>query len=162
MKTWLSPKVKKALPSRLHGLGFFACADITRDEVVAVKNGHIMTRREIDELAITGQPELPIDADLFICPMTEEEKKESMLYINHSCEPNVGMRGDVCVIAMRNISADEELTIDYGMVYNGEYSMECLCGTDTCRKVITGNDYQLENVKRYGVYCSAYIQSIQN
>jgi len=38
-----------------------------------------------------------------------------MLFINHSCEPNVGFAGNVVLVAMRDIEAGEELTTDYAM-----------------------------------------------
>ncbi|MEN9649388.1 MAG: hypothetical protein RL094_355 [Candidatus Parcubacteria bacterium] len=159
MKTWVSEKVQKALHSKISGLGLFTIQDIKKDEVIAVKNGYIMNREQLKMLNITGQPELPLADDLFISPKTEEEKIESMLYINHSCTPNTGMRGDVCVVVMRDVEAGEELTIDYGSVYNGEYEMACLCKSPNCRKVITGNDYLLPEVKKIGKYASAYIQT---
>ena len=38
-----------------------------------------------------------------------------MLFINHSCEPNVGFAGDIVLVAMRDISPGEELTTDYAL-----------------------------------------------
>jgi SET domain-containing protein len=35
-----------------------------------------------------------------------------MLFINHSCEPNVGFAGNVVLVAMRDISPGKELTTD--------------------------------------------------
>src|SRR5947208_2344787 len=36
-------------------------------------------------------------------------------YMNHSCEPNCGIRGLFRVVAMRDIAANEQLTWDYEM-----------------------------------------------
>jgi len=38
-----------------------------------------------------------------------------MLFINHSCEPNVGFAGNTVLVAMRDISPGEELTSDYAL-----------------------------------------------
>ena len=38
-----------------------------------------------------------------------------MLFINHSCEPNVGFAGNTVLVAMRDISPGEELTTDYAL-----------------------------------------------
>ena len=38
-----------------------------------------------------------------------------MMRVNHSCEPNVGMGGNVLLVSMRDIAAGEELTIDHAL-----------------------------------------------
>jgi hypothetical protein len=38
-----------------------------------------------------------------------------MLFINHSCDPNVGFAGDIVLVAMRDIRQGEELTADYAL-----------------------------------------------
>jgi uncharacterized protein len=38
-----------------------------------------------------------------------------MLFINHSCEPNVGFAGNIVIVAMREVIAGEELTTDYAL-----------------------------------------------
>jgi hypothetical protein len=42
----------------------------------------------------------------------EAEYEPVMLFINHSCEPSVGFAGNIVLVAMRDISAGEELTTD--------------------------------------------------
>jgi len=37
------------------------------------------------------------------------------MFLNHSCEPNVGILGQIIFVAMRNIDSGEELTIDYAL-----------------------------------------------
>lgn len=159
METWISPKAKKGLPSGIQGVGLFAIQDITKDEVVAVKAGHILTFVQVQKLNFDNHPELQIADDLFVCPLTEDEKDSSMLYINHSCNPNVGMQGDITFVAMKNIKKGEELVMDYAMIDNYDYSMNCNCGSENCRKIVTGKDFLLPVVKSYEKYLSAYIQS---
>ncbi|MEY8013773.1 SET domain-containing protein-lysine N-methyltransferase [Mycobacterium servetii] len=38
-----------------------------------------------------------------------------MLFINHSCEPNVGFAGNIVLVAMREVTAGEQLTTDYAL-----------------------------------------------
>ena len=160
MKTWISPKTKKGLESAISGKGIFAIEDISKDEIVIIKAGHILSLKEKDSLSFKDcHPELQVADDLFICPKDEAELEDSMAYINHSCNPNTGMRGDIVSVAMRDIKAGEELTIDYGMITNQDYQMECSCGADTCRKIITGQDYKMAVIQKYGTYLSAYIKS---
>lgn len=65
-----------------------------------------------------------------------------MLFINHSCEPNVGFAGNVVLVAMRDVDAGEELTTDYAMFDGYEGSMDCTCGRPACRGRVDGRDWQ--------------------
>jgi len=159
MKTWISPKTKKGLPSKIQGIGIFAVEDISKDEIVIIKAGHLLNLEQVKALNSDIHPEIQVADDVFVCPSKESEIEDSMAYINHSCDPNVGIRGDIVSVAMRDIKAGEELVIDYGMIDNQEYVMECSCGSERCRKWVTGQDYLLPEVQRYGKYLSAYIQS---
>ncbi len=157
--SYLSTKTE-VRASRIHGLGLFATADIAKDEIVAVKGGHIVDRKTLREQISPrlGPVEIQIDEDLFIAPITEEEREGSMLYSNHSCNPNLGMRGEITFIAMRHIRAGEELTHDWAMTDDDDYSVECKCGAPNCRKILTGKDWQRPELqKRYANYFSAYL-----
>lgn len=67
------------------------------------------------------------------------EPSESNLgrFINHSCEPNARAVDFVRVVGARDIDPSEEITIDYALTEEDPYwSMECRCGTPTCRAII--------------------------
>ena len=91
--SYLSPKTE-VRESKIHGRGLFATTEIANDEIVAAKGGHIVDRKTLREQIspLLGPVEIQIDEDLFIAPVTEEERQGSMLYSNHSCDPNLGMR----------------------------------------------------------------------
>jgi hypothetical protein len=157
--SYLSPKTE-VHQSKIHGRGLFAIADIAGDEIVAVKGGHIVDRKILrGEIAPRRGPvEIQIHDDLFIAAVTEEERELSMLYLNHSCNPNIGMRGEVTFVAMRDIRVGEELTHDWAMTDYDDYSVECTCGAPDCRKTLTGKDWQRSDLqKRYAGYFSAYL-----
>src|SRR3954452_16966078 len=155
----LSPKTE-VRESRIHGRGLFAEFAIAKDEIVAVKGGHIVDAKTLREKITPrlGPVEIQIDDDLFIAPVTEEERELSMLYSNHSCDPNLGIRGDITFVAMRDVSANEELTHDWAMTDDANYSIRCNCGACDCRKMLTGKDWQRRYLqKRYAGYFSAYL-----
>ncbi|OLD74298.1 MAG: hypothetical protein AUF68_00670 [Verrucomicrobia bacterium 13_1_20CM_54_28] len=157
--SYLSPKTE-VRESKIHGRGLFATADIAKDEIVAVKGGHIVDRKTLREKITPrlGPVEIQIDDNLFIAPVTDEERELSMLYSNHSCDANLGIRGEITFVAMRDIRAGEELTHDWVMTDDDDYSVECKCGAPNCRKIVTGKDWQrLELQKRYEEYFSAYL-----
>ena len=145
--------------SAIHGRGLFAIAPIARGEIVAVKCGHIINRSTLRELqARLGPAEIQIGDDLFICPVTEGEREGSMIFSNHSCEPNIGVRGQITFVAMRDIAAGEELTHDWAMTDDDDSTTACQCGTASCRGNISGKDWQKPELQeRYRGYFSAYL-----
>jgi SET domain-containing protein len=157
--SYRSPKTE-VRESKIHGHGLFATADIAKDEIVAVKGGHIISREQLREKVTPrlGPVEIQIDDDLFIAPVTQGEREGSMLYTNHSCDANLGMRGEITFVAMRDIRAGEELTHDWAMTDDDDYSVECQCGAPICRKTLTGKDWRRSELQaRYAGYFSAYL-----
>ena len=157
--SYLSPKTE-VRESKIHGRGLFATADIAKDEIVAVKGGHIVDRETLRGKITPrlGPVEIQIDDHLFIAPVTSEEREGSMLYSNHSCDANLGMRGEITFVAMRNIRAGEELTHDWCTTDDDDYSVECKCGAPNCRKILSGKDWHRPELqKRYDGYFSAYL-----
>jgi uncharacterized protein len=157
--SYRSPKTE-VRESKIHGRGLFAVADIDQEEVVAVKGGHIVDwetlRREITPRL--GPVEIQIGDNLFIAPVINDERESSMLYSNHSCDANLGLRGEITFVAMRDIRAGEELTHDWAMTDDDDYSVECKCGSPNCRKTLTGKDWQRPELqKRYAGFFSAYL-----
>jgi SET domain-containing protein len=159
MKSYINPKIEKAVKSKIHGLCLIAKDTILKNEVIAVKAGHILTLAEVEKLPFYDKhPELQITDKFFISPITDEEFLESMVYINHSCEPNIGMLGNIVGIAMRDIKKGEELVQDYATIDAREYKFKCHCGSNNCRGLITGNDWKIVNLqKKYEGYFSSYI-----
>jgi SET domain-containing protein len=146
--------------SKIHGRGLFAISNIAKDEIVAIKGGHIVDRKTLREKITPrlGPVEIQIDDGLFIAPVTDAERELSMLYSNHSCDANLGMRGEITFVAKRDIHAGEELAHDWAMTDDDEYSVECKCGAPNCRKILTGKDWQRPELqKRYAGYFSAYL-----
>jgi hypothetical protein len=62
-------------------------------------------------------------------------------YVNHGCEPNCLSPGWEIDIAVRDITADEELTTDYGSL-NLERPLRCGCRSPACRGTINPDDFE--------------------
>jgi hypothetical protein len=157
--SWRSPKTE-VRQSPIHGKGLFATAGFARGEIVMVKGGHIVSR-EFLEREVTpklGPVEVQIGDALFIAPVTADEREGSMLYSNHSCDPNLGLRGNIIFVALRDIGDGEELTHDWCMTDDDAYTTECTCGSADCRHVLTGKDWQRPELQaRYRGYFSTYL-----
>ncbi|MDE2756058.1 MAG: SET domain-containing protein-lysine N-methyltransferase [Acidobacteriota bacterium] len=157
--TYFSPKTEKRR-SNIDGRGLFAREHIAKGEVVVMKGGYVLSRVQRDEVQlVVGEAEIQIMEDMFIGPITQEEREGGMIHLNHSCDPNVGVQGQIAFVAMRDIAADNELTVDYAMTDDEDYEMECNCRTPFCRKSITGRDWMKEVIQRkYDGYFSWFIQ----
>lgn len=160
MKTWRSPKVR-VTEETLAGRGVVAIADIGKDEIVAIKAGNIITGEELERATRdAGDLALQIDDDFYIAPRSTEEADDMSVYINHSCDPNVGFRGQVVYVAMRDIAAGEELCHDYAMERSDEYRLDCHCGSPLCRGKVSGSDWKRPELQqRYQGYFSLYIEN---
>jgi len=156
--SWLSPKTK-VRDSPIHDRGLFAVGDFVKEEIVAVKAGRIITREQLRDVnQRLGPVEIQIADDLFIAPVTAEEREGSMLYSNHSCNANLGIRGNIIFVAMRDIAAGEELTHDWCVTDDDSYMVQCRCGSDLCRGTLTGKDWQRRELQeRYAGYFSWYL-----
>ena len=122
-------------PSPIHGLGRFATANIVKDDIVFVIGG--TAKRPSESGWYKG---LLIDEDL-VLDLPEGSEYEA--FINHSCEPNVYIDGQIVFRALRDIQAGEFITVDYGtfMLTKNPYIQDCKCGSDNCRGTVTGKDY---------------------
>ena len=157
--SYLSPKAAPK-ESPIHGTGLFAVEPIAEGEIVCVKGGYVFDRRRLDSMpAWYRSAEVQIGEDLFIGPLEEAEREGSMIFSNHSCEPNVGVRGQIVFVAMRDIQAGEELTHDWATTDDDDYTLECNCGSAACRKILTGKDWQRRDLQRkYSGYISSYLE----
>jgi SET domain-containing protein len=160
MKTYRSPKIEVREDS-LEGRGVVALQDIARDEVVAVKAAHVVTRDEIEQITTeVGDYALQIDDDFYLSPRSADEIDDMSVFINHSCDPNIGFRGQVVYVAMRDIRAGEELCHDYSMERSDNYALDCHCGSSRCRGRVTGQDWKLPELQqRYRDYFSIYLDN---
>lgn len=159
VSSYVSPKASKGQPSSIDRHGIVALEAITRHEIVAIKGGHIVDSATLAELPdpMNGS-DVQIADDFFLVALEDAEYEPVMLFLNHSCEPNVGFGGNIVLVAMRDISPGEELTTDYALFDDYDGELDCRCGTPSCRGVIGGRDWQLPELQqRYGNYFSWYL-----
>lgn len=160
VSTYINPKARKGSASGIAGQGLHAVEPIAAGEAVAVKGGHVVTS---EQLATLPKPlpnsEVQITDELHLVALTETEYEPSMLYLNHSCAPNVGFGGNIVLVTMRDVAAGEELATDYALFDDHDERMSCACATPQCRGVIHGRDWQRPELQtRYRGYFSWYLQ----
>jgi hypothetical protein len=155
---YLSPKLEVRPDPEKGGFGVFAREAAQAGEVLVVWGGNIVTEEQLDTLPpVTQHHSVQIDEDLYLATIGELEPAD---YVNHSCEPNLGLRGQISLVALCDIRADEEVCFDYAMTDSTPYDeFECHCGLPTCRGIVTGNDWKLPELwAKYAGYFSPYLQ----
>jgi hypothetical protein len=160
VSSYITPKARKGAVSAIQGRGLIAVAPIAAGELVAIKGGHIVSTATLASLPERlRNSEVQIADGFHLAAVDEAEYESVMLFLNHSCEPNVGFAGSTVVVAMRDIRPDEELTTDYALFDDSDETMQCRCGTPSCRGVISGRDWRHPDLQcKYGSYFSSYLQ----
>ena len=159
LKSYLSPKTK-VKKSSIVGKGLFAIEPIKKGGIICIKGGRIVDLKASTKLEkIVGDSFFQIDDNFVLGPLNKKEVSKIMMFLNHSCNPNVGIRGEITCVAMNDIKKGEELMFDYAMMVNDHWEMKCNCGQKNCRKIITGKDWQNKILqKKYKGYFSRYLQ----
>ena len=139
------------------GFGSFAISPIPRLTVIATFGGVSCTRDELSNFdADRVSRSIEAETNLFFVGPQYREPGDS---INHSCEPNCGMRNATQVMTIRDIFVGEELTFDYAMSDASNYDeFKCSCGTASCRGMVRGDDWRRADLQvRYAGLFSPYI-----
>jgi len=72
-----------------------------------------------------------------------ERVRHPVNFINHSCEPNAGYDGAGAIVALRRISAGEEIRMDYGtFTFSFDHEFSCTCGAWRCRGQVRRDDWR--------------------
>lgn len=157
VRNYLSPHAEaREIPPK--GFGSFAIDPIPMGTIVATFGGTIVNRVNFETYPLEQRSRsIQIDVNQFVLGPELREPGDS---INHSCLPNCGMRNATQLIAMAPIAVGEELTYDYAMSDTSNYDeFECACGSDRCRRQITGDDWKLPELhSRYQNMFSPYVQ----
>lgn len=162
--SWMLPKTE-IRDTEKYSKGVFAKSKIKKDEIVAISGGYIMKRKEVKKLPQDLEfLSFQIEKDFFI-GIKKYSEMEDCWRFNHSCDPNIGVRGQVSLVAMRDIKANEELVFDYATTLyrekgNKPFRMKCKCGSRNCRKVVTDDDWKIKKLqKKYHGYFQLFINS---
>ena len=131
--------------SGVHGKGVFAAQPLRAGERLLEYKGQRISWKE----AVRRHPYDPDEPNHMFYFALEDGRVidgnvdgNSARWINHSCSPNCEaeeIEGRVFIQALRDISADEELFYDYGLVIDERQTKKlkkeyaCHCGARKCR-----------------------------
>jgi hypothetical protein len=164
--SWIHPSLE-VRESKINGKGVFTTSSISKKERLAIFGGDIMMIDELDNLSESLQDYPMQIEERFVMGSREQRAPEIADYFNHSCDPNSGFRGQIFLVALRDIKKDEEITFDYAMVVSEShgsslvFEMDCECGSPACRKKISEDDWKNPCLRgKYNGFFSQYIQEM--
>ncbi len=143
--------------SKIHGLGIRIGEDVKKGEIIAYIKGTLKfktIRSKKDSLSYPNW--IGVANNQWIDP------HKPFKFINHSCNPTVGVKGRVSVVALRDLKEGDEITLDYSTVEGDEmWEMKCTCGEPNCRKVVRSIQYlPARQFNRYLPYVPTYFKNL--
>jgi len=124
------------------GFGIYATANLRKGDVVfrgeekahrLVTMKHIEEEWPADRKGVFKRYAMSIGGDIYIL---WDENPDEWAPQNHSCNANTAFSG-LNLVAVREIAAGEELTLDYATFSGPEMApFECACGAPNCRGLI--------------------------
>lgn len=160
MENSSTPRKVFVAQSGIHGKGMFARKPLKKGETVFIFKGKVFHKVNKGKEDTYGNPNaIGIAKDMWISP------RGNFQYINHSCNPNMGIKGTVTFVALRDIKKGEELTFDYSIIEedrdwvmkNGEKP-----GKGFRKEIGSIHTLPLEAYRRYLPYVPTYFQMVYN
>ncbi len=155
--SYLSSKLEGRLKADKSGNSIYAIEPIKRGELIAVFGGVVYEWEDFIHLSEREKMLcIQVEDRHFLVPRPIGEGD----YVNHSCNPNAGLSGQIGLVAMRDIKIGEEVCFDYAMSDTMDYdAFDCLCGASTCRGKVSGKDWMRPELqKRYAGHFAPHVQ----
>jgi uncharacterized protein len=166
MFSWMNPSVEIKMTDK-YGKGVFAKKLINKEEIIIVMGGYIFDIKAENNLNnFNCDKPIEISENFSMAPISESDMDlMPQHYLNHSCNPNTGFKGQLFMVAMRDIEKGEEIVYDYAMIMHSNpkskeyFTMKCFCGDKNCRNIITEDDWKIPFLqKKYKGYFQWYLQ----
>ncbi len=124
-------EVKK---SKIQGHGCFLTGPIKKGHIISFLKGKTHRKQNKDlKDALDNSYWVGVAKDEWIDPVPPYR------YMNHSCNPSAGIKGKITIVALRDLKAGDELTLDYSSIEGDprwHLESKCRCGERGCRGVI--------------------------
>jgi len=147
--------------SKIDGRGVFTKQPFTKGQTIFILKGDRHVKKNITKKDVFDNPNwVGIDKDTWVDP------RGFFQYINHSCDPNMGIRGKVTFVALKKITKGEELTFDYSLTEVDPLwclKDSCRCGSRKCRRKIKSIQYLPTTVyQSYLPFVPKFFQRVYN
>ena len=155
--SYLSSRLKGRPKASGDGNGIYTLQPINKGELLALFGGVIYEWEAFIHLPERERSLcIQVEERHFLVPRPIGEGD----YVNHSCNPNAGLSGQIGLVAMRDIKIGEEVCFDYAMSDTLPYDeFNCECGSANCRGFVSGNDWQRPELQqRYAGFFAPHVQ----
>jgi len=155
--SYLSPRLIGLDCPEKGGRGVYARVRLSRGELLVVFGGDVVPGDVLAGLGSTARRfTLQVDEDTYLV----STRIGPADWVNHSCDPNAGVQGQITLVALRDIEPGEEICFDYAMSDGSTYDeFDCQCGSSRCRGRVTGDDWRLPELRdRYRGYFSTFLE----
>jgi hypothetical protein len=138
--------------SGIHGVGVIAAEPIAKGEKLMEFGGEIISPADFETDVYRMRSIWQVGDGVYLALREDDPEPSLDENLNHSCDGNSWLDGDVTLTARRDIAAGEEVTLDQG-IWNhdeDEYVWDqdhCSCGAQNCRKTLTHNDWRLSALR---------------
>lgn len=147
--------------SKISRYGIFAKKTIYKGELITIWGGYVMTINELRKLPkeiLKRDYPVQIYKNFYLGPKSVKDLDDAEM-LNHSCNPNAGIKGQNIVVSRRNIKPGEEICMDYETTDFQDLHFTCKCGAANCRGKINGTSWKNpEFQKKNQGYFSYYLQ----
>jgi uncharacterized protein len=125
------------------GLGVFARRDIRPGEILLAFGGPVIDFAETKQRGMWECMPLQFETNQYF------DTQPPGIFVNHSCDPNAGIRNDRDLVALRAIRKTEEIRFDYSTTMEEQsFTMRCLCGSPRCRRLVADFSLLPEDLQR--------------
>lgn len=143
------------------GKGVFAQKNLKKGEVAFIARGKLVALTVKSEDDSSTYPNaIGISPRRWLNPFSSNP----LCFLNHSCDPNMGIRGKRTFVALRDIEKGEHLTIDYSITECDKlWSLgeQCVCGSPRCRKKIRSIQFlPISTFRKYSPYIPTIFKRI--
>jgi hypothetical protein len=155
--SWHSPKLEARRIDGKGGRTLVAREPMDAGELAVVWGGEVVPASRLSTLSPAQRLlTIQVEEDLYLVSGLDGPAD----WVNHSCDPNCGLRGQIALVALRRLEVGEEVCFDYAMSDGTPYDQfQCGCGAATCRGKITGEDWRRPELwKRYRGHFTPYLQ----
>lgn len=120
-------------PSKISGIGLFTTIHLNSEEIILHLTGDYIFHDYTPKFAKEGSNWIGIGPNEWLIP----PKGSPVLFVNHSCKPNVFINQYLELVAAKPLEPNTELLLDYSSTELDPYwEMPCACKNDNCRKLI--------------------------
>jgi uncharacterized protein len=137
------------------GRGIFAKVDFKKGDPIFTWRGVSKKGKKV-KYPYIGRTWLPVGEFEWLAP----PRNSPGWYINHSCNPNAGIKDSIKIVAMKNIKRGEEVTIDYSTSESEKgWYLKCHCKSKNCRGIIRSYEFLPPKLKqKYRDFISEYLK----